>query len=118
MALTFENFIFWPRFNALERLHTYVTSNFEERNSSSWHAIKEEFEGGDGGDAAGDSGALPVIPYRSLQAIGIHRETHIRMYVRTYIRIPGESVCTYMFIPGDIVRDKCANSSRVIQRKA
>ena len=114
MVLTFENLIFWPRFNALERLHTYVTSNFEERNSSSWHAIKEEFEGDDGGEGAG-AGALPVIPYRSLQALGTHRETDIRTYVRIYVFRVKVYVRIYVFrvIPYVInVR------TRVIQRKA
>jgi len=64
----FDNEVDKRRNNALERLHAYVTSNFEERNSSTWHAIKEEFDDED--DAGSDRGGeAPVISYRTLKAM-------------------------------------------------
>jgi len=55
------------RSNALERLHSYVTSNFEARNSSVWNSIKEDFDE-DVGDSA-DEGMFPIMKARSYKAL-------------------------------------------------
>ena len=55
------------RSNALERIHSYVTSNFEARNSSAWNSIKEDFDE-DVAESAQEA-QFPIMKARSYVAL-------------------------------------------------
>jgi len=64
----FEKDVDKRRCNALDHLHSYVTSNFDEKNSSVWQSVKEDFDASDA-EADDDAYLLPVMSARSFRAL-------------------------------------------------